>query len=76
MYHLKLNQIWNKIKNLNFRPKKNPNRAFMKELTKIESLLWSLNTITHDNTKHDKVFLDPLIDKLISKINSLMSKYC
>lgn len=70
---MKFNQFWNKI---NFRPKKNPNRAFMKELVEIESLLWSLNTINDYNSKNDKIFLDPLIDKLISKINSLMSKYC
>ena len=73
MYHLKLNQIF---KNVSFRHKKNPNRAFMKELTQIESLLWSFSTVKEYNAKHDKIFLDPLVDKLISKINSLMSKYC
>ena len=76
VYYLKISQIWKKIRFFNIHTRKDSTRSLMKESEQVESLLWSFSTIKAYNEKHDEIILDPLIDKLINKINTLMSKYC
>lgn len=79
MYHLrkpnlkKLNQI---LKKLNFRTVKDTDFPTKAELDQLNTWTWQLDLLKEAKLKHDGIFADPLIEKLISKINELIGKYC
>jgi len=79
VYHLKklkLPKINLKLKKLNFRTIKDTEFPTKHELELLNTWTWQLDLLKETKVKHTEIIADPLIDKLISKINELIGKYC
>lgn len=79
MYHLKkpnLKKLNQKLKKLNFRTVRDTTLPTREEFDQLNTWTWQLDCLKDAKLKNEGIIADPLIEKLISKINELIGKYC